>query len=161
MGRRINNNIENSRIHIHIRIMFEIGDLKFKIEIWIWLEHLNLEKKENRKGKRKRKGQNPNLGRFPPLLRGPASPTWGVVRAATVEIELGCNVDLRSGRGTFTKLHRSRTLLCLGDYAPSHRELLAGANPPWRKGPCHRPPSLRRHIRWGPPHLVRVIALFV
>jgi hypothetical protein len=32
-GRRINNNIENSRIYIHIRIMFEIGNLKFKTEI--------------------------------------------------------------------------------------------------------------------------------
>jgi hypothetical protein len=30
----INNNIINSRIYIHIRIMFENGNLKFKIESW-------------------------------------------------------------------------------------------------------------------------------
>jgi hypothetical protein len=33
MGRRINNNIENSMIYIHIWIIFEIGHPKFKIEI--------------------------------------------------------------------------------------------------------------------------------
>jgi hypothetical protein len=33
MGRRINNDIENSRIYIPIRIIFEIGHLQFKIEI--------------------------------------------------------------------------------------------------------------------------------
>jgi hypothetical protein len=33
MGRKINNDIKNSRILIHIRIMFEIGNLKFKTEI--------------------------------------------------------------------------------------------------------------------------------
>jgi hypothetical protein len=31
--RRINNNIENSRTYIHIRIMGEIGNLEFKTEI--------------------------------------------------------------------------------------------------------------------------------
>ena len=38
MGRRINNNIENNRIYIHIRIMFEIGNLEFKAESWIRFE---------------------------------------------------------------------------------------------------------------------------
>jgi hypothetical protein len=33
MERRINNDIENSKIYIHIRIMGEIGNLEFKTEI--------------------------------------------------------------------------------------------------------------------------------
>jgi hypothetical protein len=35
-----NNNIENSRIYIHIWVIFEIGHLKFKTKIGIWLEYL-------------------------------------------------------------------------------------------------------------------------
>jgi hypothetical protein len=55
MGRRINNNIEISRIYIHIRIMFEIGKSEIQNRnlnlVWI-LEILIL--KEVRKDQRKK-----------------------------------------------------------------------------------------------------------
>jgi hypothetical protein len=53
----INNNIINSRIYIHFRIMFENGNLKFKTESWNMFEfEIVIWKFErNRKRKRKRK----------------------------------------------------------------------------------------------------------
>jgi hypothetical protein len=62
MGRRINNNIENSRIYIYIWIIFEIGHLKFRTKILIWLEYL---KREIEKKKEKRKDKSHCLGRIP------------------------------------------------------------------------------------------------
>jgi hypothetical protein len=58
-GLGINNNIEISRIYIHIRIMFGNGSLKFKQKVEsglhskIEFEHLNGKQKKNRKESRK------------------------------------------------------------------------------------------------------------
>jgi hypothetical protein len=76
MGRRINNNIENSRIYIHIWIIFEIGHLKFKTKIWTWLEYLKFEtemKKEKRKDKSQCLGRILAHGQVP-LHPAPAQP---------------------------------------------------------------------------------------
>jgi hypothetical protein len=67
------------------------------------------------------------------------------------------------GTGSFTKLHRSRMLLFLGDYAPGHRELIAGANnrPQIRCSPWTIPiatPSPVRSLYCRPPCLSRSVA---
>jgi hypothetical protein len=87
--------MENSRIYIHIWIIFEIEHLKFKTEIRIWFEYLKFEIEQ-------KKGKKPLLGQF--LLFRPTVSYPSHARP----ISLGMEPTYRPGLSVF-RSHESVT----------------------------------------------------